>query len=161
MKKPCSKCKVEKELSEFYKDSSRKDGLYPQCKKCHNETVKRYSKTDKGKESNRKGHCKYRQTKRGRETERKSSQAYRRTERGREVSRKADQKRYQFSTEKLKARIAVNHAIRDGKLTRPSVCESCFNERFTEAHHEDYSKPLNVEWLCKECHTNLHRKVLV
>ena len=159
--KTCSKCKIEKDRSEFSKDRSRKDGLYPQCKKCHGKAIKKYSQTDRGKEVNRKAHCKYRQTETGKETERKSSQAYHRTERGKEVSRKADRKRYRFSTEKLKARIAVSHAIRDGKLTRPSHCESCFNERFTEGHHEDYSKPLDVDWLCTKCHTQLHREVLV
>ena len=161
MNKTCSKCIVEKDLSEFYKDRSRKDGLYSRCKKCHNEAVKRYSQTDKGKESNRKGHCKYRQTEVGKETERKSSQAYSRTEKGREVSRKADRKRYQFSPEKLKARIAVNHTIRDGKITRPSICEYCFEKGLIDGHHEDYSKPLDVDWLCKKCHKELHRKVLV
>ena len=32
--KVCSKCNVEKEISEFRKDRSKKDGLYPSCKRC-------------------------------------------------------------------------------------------------------------------------------
>ena len=32
--KQCSKCKETKNVSEFCKDSTRKDCLYPQCKKC-------------------------------------------------------------------------------------------------------------------------------
>lgn len=32
--KKCSKCKKFKSLSEFHKDKSRKNGSYPQCKKC-------------------------------------------------------------------------------------------------------------------------------
>lgn len=35
--KKCSKCNIEKELSEFSKDKSRKDGLTSYCKACHNQ----------------------------------------------------------------------------------------------------------------------------
>jgi hypothetical protein len=33
--KKCSKCKVDKQLSEFGKDSSRKNGISYLCKLCH------------------------------------------------------------------------------------------------------------------------------
>jgi hypothetical protein len=36
-KKVCSKCKEEKEVCEFNKDSTRKDGCFPQCKNCRKE----------------------------------------------------------------------------------------------------------------------------
>ena len=46
--KICTKCKIEKELSEFSKDKSRKDKLFPQCKKCalhyHNSHKKQQNK---------------------------------------------------------------------------------------------------------------------
>lgn len=32
--KVCSKCKVEKELTDFNKDKRREDGLFPQCRDC-------------------------------------------------------------------------------------------------------------------------------
>lgn len=38
--KKCSKCGKTKPLSEFNKDKNRKDGLYPQCKKCKGEYQK-------------------------------------------------------------------------------------------------------------------------
>jgi len=40
MKKICSKCKIEKDFSEFYKRKDTKDGLRQQCKSCHNEVNK-------------------------------------------------------------------------------------------------------------------------
>jgi hypothetical protein len=51
--KYCSKCKQEKDESEFFKNKTTKDGLQWQCKLCKNE-YKRNSK-----ESNRKGYLKY------------------------------------------------------------------------------------------------------
>ncbi|KKK81651.1 hypothetical protein LCGC14_2811270, partial [marine sediment metagenome] len=47
-------------------------------------------------------------------------------------------------------------AIRDGRLERPTICPSCDVETFIEAHHEDYSKPLEVKWLCDDCHRKEH-----
>ena len=32
--KICSKCKIEKEICEFRKDRTKKDGMYPSCKHC-------------------------------------------------------------------------------------------------------------------------------
>jgi hypothetical protein len=58
--------------------------------------------------------------------------------------------------EKRKAQITAGNAIRDGKLVRQQ-CEAC--DRWdTDAHHDDYSKPLEVRWLCHEHHMQLHRR---
>ena len=48
----------------------------------------------------------------------------------------------------------VNQAIKKGTLV-PSVCEVC-GRADTQAHHDDYNKPLEVRWLCKKCHTEWH-----
>lgn len=40
--KMCSKCKIEKNIKEFYKDSQKPDGFYPSCKKCKTINVKKY-----------------------------------------------------------------------------------------------------------------------
>lgn len=50
---------------------------------------------------------------------------------------------------KIKAHRKVFVAIRNGTLKR----KSCFcKNKYTQAHHEDYSKPLEVIWLCKKHH---------
>lgn len=56
--------------------------------------------------------------------------------------------------EKQKARSAVGHAIRDGKLDR-NPCEKCGCE-LVEAHHDDYGKATDVRWLCRTCHEEEH-----
>ncbi len=53
--------------------------------------------------------------------------------------------------ERHKARAAVNNAIAAGRLTR-EPCEVCGTNRRVQAHHPDYSAPLDVIWLCFRCH---------
>ncbi len=52
-----------------------------------------------------------------------------------------------------KCRSILNHAIRDGKIKR-DVCKKCGDP--AEAHHPDYKKPLEVEWLCFKHHRKEH-----
>lgn len=53
------------------------------------------------------------------------------------------------------ARSMVNTAILNGVLVR-DACEICGDTKKIDAHHDDYSKPLKVRWLCKSCHKKLH-----
>jgi hypothetical protein len=55
------------------------------------------------------------------------------------------------------ARNAVRNAIKAGSLTRSPTCETCGQTAYTHGHHDDYSKPLDVRWLCKPCHEDQHR----
>jgi phosphoenolpyruvate synthase/pyruvate phosphate dikinase len=52
--------------------------------------------------------------------------------------------------EKRKAQIIVFVAVRNGTL-KQLVCEVCGSEK-SEAHHENYTMPLKIMWLCKEHH---------
>jgi hypothetical protein len=61
--------------------------------------------------------------------------------------------------EKRKAQTAVGNAVRDGKLVR-GTCERLHEgtcKGRIEAHHEDYSKPLEVRWLCSRHHGQTRR----
>lgn len=51
---------------------------------------------------------------------------------------------------KRAARRKVSTEIEAGRLTR-QPCEACGNQR-ADAHHSDYSRPLDVSWFCRSCH---------
>lgn len=55
---------------------------------------------------------------------------------------------------KLKAHGAVKVALRNGILKR-GKCEVCGSLR-VDAHHDDYTMPLIVRWLCRKHHRALH-----
>ena len=54
----------------------------------------------------------------------------------------------------------VRSAIAKGLLVRPSTCQTCGvtpsqttdGRSAIQAHHPDYNKPLEVEWICARCH---------
>lgn len=50
----------------------------------------------------------------------------------------------------------VRYRIRKGEII-PQPCEVCGHPH-AEAHHDDYNKPLDVRWLCRECHLAWHRE---
>jgi len=52
-------------------------------------------------------------------------------------------------------RVYVN-ALKDGIITRPSICELCHSCGRIIGHHEDYNKPIDVLWLCDSCHKKVH-----
>jgi hypothetical protein len=56
---------------------------------------------------------------------------------------------------KYKAHVITGNAIRDKKLFQ-EPCEVCGSSKNVHAHHDDYSKPLNVRWLCAAHHRQWH-----
>ena len=131
--KTCSKCLVEKDESEFSKHLARKDGLQPYCKPCANKSVAQWMKDNPDKARAR--------------VDRWQS-------RNRDAIHERDRKRRAEHPEKGIARRRVRSAIRDGVLVR-KACEVCGALR-THAHHDDYSKPLDVRWLCPIHHSAHH-----
>lgn len=72
-----------------------------------------------------------------------------------------DNMRYKRRTEakypeRTKARLMVMNAIRGGDLVR-GPCETCGSTEKTHGHHDDYTKPLKVRWLCRRCHVAVHQ----
>lgn len=84
---------------------------------------------------------------------------YAKTPQGIEASNKAKKKWTEMNAKKRAVANVVNNAIRDGKIKKPSSCQACKkSECRIEGYHEDYDKPLNIEWLCSSCHRKWHKK---
>lgn len=60
--------------------------------------------------------------------------------------------------ERISANWAVQTALRNGTLQR-QPCVRCGAVGTVEAHHEDYSKPLDVVWLCAAHHHQRHAEM--
>lgn len=74
------------------------------------------------------------------------------------LQRKADKERMRRENpdhkQRVIARMQTRNAIRKGILVR-MPCEICGLSK-VDAHHDDYSKPLDVRWLCREHHAEFH-----
>lgn len=58
---------------------------------------------------------------------------------------------------KIKVYEITHKAVRDGVLSK-LPCEICGDIEI-EFHHEDYDRPLKVNWLCKKHHMERHRAI--
>ena len=135
--KTCFKCHVEKPITDFYVHPQMGDGRLNKCKECSKNDVRENYRAN---------------VEHYREYERKRFQDAGRKENVRVYQRR----RRDANPEKYQARNAVNNAIRDGRLDKPDHCEKCNATGRIEGHHPDYSKPLEVMWLCFICHRAEH-----
>ena len=130
----CPKCKEKKSLELFSKDKSRKNGRQIYCRICSNERGRVYRKTESGIIAKRK----HLDSKHGK------------------ISIYEYGKKYRGANPlKISSRKAVYYALSIGRLIKEPclICGSFVN---VEAHHEDYSKWLDVDWLCCQHHKDLH-----
>lgn len=133
--KPCVGCHIEKPLTAYYAHPATKDGHVSKCKEC--------VKVEAA--SHRKAHPEY-----YRNYQRKHKQVI-----SPETKRQYDATYKAKHPDKLRARMTAYYARRKGTLVR-QPCEVC--EAKAEAHHEDYTRPLDVRWLCRVHHGVAHRK---
>lgn len=102
------------------------------------------------------------EAKRAREREKYATDAeYREARRVAQHGRPSSGKPGKSSDAQRKARQRVADALRWGRMTKPTTCGQCAracSSRRLHAHHADYSKPLEVQWLCVDCHMVTHRK---
>lgn len=145
--KTCFKCLEDKPLSEFYKHSEMADGYLNKCKVCARRDVR---------ENREKNHDYYIWYDRIRVNDPDRVEARRRyAEEHRGVSREHQKRWAERNTEKRRAHGLVAKALRRGILER-APCEVCGSEN-VHAHHDDYSQPLKVRWLCPAHHGEHHR----
>lgn len=151
--KTCTKCNVIKTVDSFHKNFSNRSGGYHLrsfCIPCSNVYHRKYKK--KWSDKNKEYYQLWREENKETIIEYMKKWKLNNKEKVRE-----SRKRYKPDPVKTKARQIVSHEIRMGRIVRPEKCSECENETLIEAHHEDYSKPLSVDWLCRICHVIVHQ----
>lgn len=131
--KTCFVCKEHIDISMFYAHKKMADGHLNKCKKC----TKNY-------ERQRRQDPKFRDKILAYDRERGSRQGYEYTK----------QYRNEYPN-KYKSHTLIGNSIRDG-LIFAGCCEVCGSSEYIHAHHDDYSKPLIVRWLCASHHKLWH-----
>jgi hypothetical protein len=121
-------------MESFYKHSRMSDGRLGKCKECTKSDVNRHRQNNLEK---------IRQYDKMR-----ASMPHR------IALRAATVKKYVADfPERKKANTAVSNAVRDGRLKK-HLCWVCGTNAV--AHHPDYSRPLDVVWLCQPHHKQAH-----
>lgn len=146
--KVCYRCGVDKLYTDFHRKGA--EGRVTICKTCI------LSRLKQKRDANL---LEYRRK------ERESAARTKNRRRSYRVKRKAIEnaikmeKRQEGTIEYSKdwARFAVRNAIRRGEMSK-QPCEICNNPK-AQAHHDDYSKPLVVRWLCTKHHNEYHVKL--
>lgn len=119
--------------------SKGKDGIKNRCRRCHNAT------------SANKDREKHLETRRNIDARHRANNA-------KTLANKTAEYRQQ-NPEKTAAHTAVNNAVALGKLAKPAACEDCGQKKRLHGHHDDYSRPLAVKWLCSVCHAAEHKRI--
>lgn len=129
--KLCFKCGEEKPLDEFYKHPMMGDGHLGKCKRCARLDVRQ------NRAARREQYLEY------------DRERSKRPERIAAITASSNR-----DPLKMWARRATHLAIKKGLLVR-QPCEVC-NAEPADAHHEDYRRPMEVRWLCRQHHMEAH-----
>ena len=105
-------------------------------------------------EANRRAKLNYSRSEKGKAARRRNELS----EAGRRVREAAKARYADRHPEKVRASGVIRVRVWRGKLER-CPCEMC-GERKSEAHHPDYSKPLEVQHLCRSHHIEAHREAI-
>jgi hypothetical protein len=168
----CTICNRRRQVSCFHGDSRVKSGLRSSCKDCDQDR-KRYSYNHNS--VFRRRHNNYQRRYRAtsdvyaRKLERLRQNRKRKKLTRLQKDRNAQRMRAYRARhpDRIRARNALIHALQSGKIAKPDHCPCCGKPERKGAdgrtllhahHHRGYDHPLDVEWLCIECHLTQHRK---
>ena len=141
----CRVCKVEKPESDFYVSDLKR------CKECVKISVKQ------NREKNKDYYLAFDKQRANLPHRVRARKEYAQTEAGKAARKKAGTayiKRYPM---KYAAHVIFGNAVRDGRIEKQTECSVCGSTEKIEGHHDDYTKPLDVRWLCEKCHKEWHR----
>jgi len=151
--KRCKKCELDKPVGEYYRHKRSPDGLEYRCKACSRQASREWNRKNPERHKENLLRWTAANVERKRELRR---QSYKRHS-APYIERAKAQKEHE--PEKYRARYTLTNAVREGRIAKPSNCEDCgaaLLKRRIHGHHPDYSKPLDVEWLCARCHATRH-----
>ena len=147
--KTCNKCESEKRNESFHKRAASKDGLSAVCRGCQS----LYDRARRDLPKRMLARSVYAGTAKGKEAGRRAKNAWFQRNKGKVVE---IVRRYRAENPiKTKAHGIVGYAIKQGFLLR-EPCAECGKTGGVHAHHDDYSKPLEVRWLCAAHHSQWH-----
>jgi hypothetical protein len=146
----CRKCGQAKRLEEFTRNAECRFGRGHVCKECSK--GRDHEHRELRRDATRARHAAWRAAHPEQAAE---HQARYRRKHAVKLAEKGRLRRV-VERERIAARCAMNHAVRDGHLVR-GACERCGATEHVEGHHVDYRRPLDVTWLCAKCHKTVHR----
>lgn len=149
----CCRCGQSQPEFNFYRTGlSKNDGFSYACRSCSRLRVSNGWKSLPKEEKLRRARRPYNV-----EKKRENYQQRKIDPQKRQVDLESARRRKKNHPEKFKARKLAQDAVKNGTLVRPTVCDGCNLEKDRiEGHHPDYSKPLEVIWLCVSCHRKIH-----
>lgn len=154
--KTCNRCNKKLPLNSFAMRSHEKSRDH-YCVDCRRSYSREHYQKNRAKY--RAMHCAYSKTEAGRESHRKWDNNNRAAQ---QIVRNArDSSRKNMSAEnhmKAIARSRLRYAVNAGSIER-LPCEVC-GVTPTHGHHDNYNKPLDVQWLCEKHHLAAHGKAM-
>lgn len=156
MTRMCSVCGIEKQLEENFWKRATKNGFFNRCIDCMTKIKKAVRQTPEHKAHERA----YRARNRAKVLETKRRYCERNRDKVLEKNRKYREQHGSTRGTTRTAHSIVANAIKSGKLVRPERCQGCLELKPVQAHHDDYDKPLDVQWLCQRCHSRLHARLM-
>lgn len=161
VKLTCTKCHKEKSYKEFYSCDSREIGRMWNCKECIKAYQKTYKRrrTEEGRSIERKPECPEKKSEFNRKWYKENSAYHKEYYKQNALKRSKNNRAYEKrNPERVKAQHALYRALKKGILVRPNKCLVCATKCKPEGHHNDYTKQLEVVWVCRSCHLEIHRK---
>lgn len=168
----CTKCGETKSVTQFSRDKTRHDGLCARCKPCIAAACKEWGQAnpDRLRATKQAYYATHRDALIA--AQRRRGPAYYAANRSRIAQKNAewwqanrDLARSYAKTFRLansrkyhRAHQAVYEAVKRGTLIRPVTCETCGSGGKIDGAHADYSRPLDVRWLCRSCHVRWDRE---
>jgi hypothetical protein len=153
--KRCPGCERILEKTHFTKCVTAEYGIDTYCKRCHNMKQRRYHSAHRDI-VNKKERARARERYLANPDSMRVKQAEYRKQFKSMHGISINQRKMQLQPEKVRARRNLRKAVERGRIAKPAFCQICLTACNPHGHHDDYSAPLAVRWVCQACHSVIH-----